>query len=812
MKKHLFFVLILASVLVFGQRPQGSGQRPGDPPPTGTISGTLTDESGSQMLEFATIALYNAQDSSLVGGGISDAKGKFSFQSRPGKYYLKMNFVGYGEAIISDISVSRDNMQVDVGKVALGASTLNLDELTIQADRTQMELQLDKKVYNIGKDLSNLGGNAADLLGNLPSVDVDVEGNVSLRGSENVQILIDGRPSGLIGLSGTGGLQQMQGTLIEKVEIITNPSARYDAEGGAGIINIVLKKEKAKGFNGSFQVQTGYPANHGATVNVNYRTGWINWFVNYGASFRRTPGEGFNNIYYTDSDTFLDQINDRTREGLSHNLRFGSDIYLNDTNVITLATSYRLSDNDNLTDVRYDDFDGNRDLTSSSKRLNDEVEEDLNRQYSIRYNRDFKRRGQKFTIDGRYQNNSEAESSGIQEFDFPIDPIAELVQRTNNDNGEKRTIAKMDYVHPFSTSGKLETGLSYSYRNIFNDYLVETEYTPGVFIEETDFTNDFNFKENVSASYLILSNQVNNITWQLGSRLEHTKLVTLLEQTDEKNKQNYLSFFPSAHFTYKLTEGTSFQVSYSRRISRPRFRSLNPFTSLSDRRNIYSGNPNLKPQFTNSYELGVLTNKEKGTFYYGIYHRYTTDVVQRIQTIQDDITFRRPENLSTRSDIGIELNVSRDFTKKFRTTGTFNFYNSRTEGLDLSAETTTFSFRLGNNYTNSKLFNAQLNMRYRAPQNTTQGKRFGILSVDTGLSKDVLKKNGTISINVRDLFNTRKYRGETITENFTSNSEFQWRRGPTVNVSFTYRINQRKQRQRSGGRGDGGEGEFEGEF
>ena len=810
MKKHLFFVLILVSTFISAQRPQGSGQRLGGNAPMGTISGVLTDESGQEALEFATIAIYSVRDSSLVTGGITDAKGRFSIQSKPGKYYLKLNFIGHGEIVLLDINIGRDNMQVDIGKVALGPSMLNLDELTIQAERTQMELQLDKKVYNIGKDLSNLGGNAADLLGNLPSVDVDVEGNVSLRGSENVQILIDGRPSGLIGLSGTGGLQQMQGTLIEKVEIITNPSARYDAEGGAGIINIVLKKEKAKGFNGSFQVQTGYPANHGASVNVNYRTGWINWFVNYGASFRRTPGEGFSNIYYTDSDTYLDQINDRNREGVSHNLRFGSDIYLNDTNIITLATSYRLSDNDNITDVRYDDFDGSRKLTSSAKRLNDEVEEDLNRQYSIRYNRDFKRKGQKFTIDGRFQNNSEVESSSIQEFDFPIDPIAELVQRTSNDNGEKRTIAKMDYVHPFSTTGRIETGLSYSYRNIFNDYLAETESTPGIFTEEVDFTNDFNFKENVSASYFILSNQVNNITWQLGSRLEHTKLVTLLEQTYEKNKQKYLSFFPSAHFTYKLTEETSFQVSYSRRISRPRFRSLNPFTSLSDRRNIYSGNPNLKPQFTNSYELGVLTNKEKGTFYYGIYHRYTTDVVQRIQTIKDDITYRRPENLSTRSDIGIELNVSRDFTKKFRTTGAFNFYNSRTEGLELSADATTFSFRWGNNYTNSKLFNAQMNMRYRAPQNTTQGKRYGQLSVDAGLSKDVLKKNGTISLNVRDLFNTRKFRGETITENFTSYSEFQWRKGPTINLSFTYRINQRKQRQRSSDRG--GEGEFEGEF
>ena len=247
MKKHLFFILILVSTFISAQRPAGGGQRPSGDAPMGTISGTLTDESGQEVLEFATIAIHSVRDSSLVTGGITDVNGKFSIQSKPGRYYLKLNFIGHGEVVLSDINLGRDNMQVDIGSVPLGGSTLNLDELTIQAERTQMELQLDKKVYNIGKDLSNLGGNAADLLANLPSMEVDVDGNVSLRGSQNVQILIDGKPSGLIGLSGTGGLQQLQGNLIASVEVITNPSARYDAEGGAGIINIILKKEKAKG-------------------------------------------------------------------------------------------------------------------------------------------------------------------------------------------------------------------------------------------------------------------------------------------------------------------------------------------------------------------------------------------------------------------------------------------------------------------------------------------------------------------------------------------------------------------------------------
>ncbi len=795
-------------------------QRPGPGELTGTISGTVTDESGGQALEFATVAVHSARDSSLVGGGITDLEGKFNLTVKPGIFYLKIQFISYGEKIISDVRVGRNNMNVDLGSVTLEASQVQLDEVTVQAERTQMELQLDKKVYNIGSDLSNLGGSAADLLSNLPSLEVDVDGNVSLRGSENVQILIDGKPSGLIGLSGTGGLQQLQGNLIERVEVITNPSARYDAEGGAGIINIILKKEKAKGFNGSFQVQTGYPANHGASVNVNYRTGWINWFVNYGVTYRESPGRGFTDNFYNRADTtyFIDQINRRLRAGVSQNVRFGSDIYLNNTNIITLSASYRTSDQENTTKTLYDFYDETRaPLDFSRRRVDNEDETDLNWQYEVEYTRDFARRGQKLTFDFQFQDSNEIEISAFDDVtkfdDMPNQP---LIQRSENDNGETRTLVQLDYIHPFNQSAKFEVGMRYNFRNIFNDYFVESDSMNNGTYEEVAFlTNNFNFDESVLATYFIVSNKVDKISWQLGSRFEQTDLRTLLEQTNERNNQKYFSFFPSANFTYAFTDITSVQLSYSRRISRPRYRSLNPFTSYSDPLNIYQGNPELRPQFTDSYEIGILQNKEKSSIYYGIYYRHTDDVVQRIQTEEDGITTRLPKNLAVQNDIGLELNVSQDFGSGFRSTGNFNFYNSQTDGPNgLDANATTFSFRMGNYYRNDKLFNAQMSIWYRAPQNTPQGSRKSMASVDVGLSKDVMSKNGTLSLNVSDLFNTRNYRGETITETFTSNSQFQWRRGPTITASFTYRLNQNKQRQQRNGRPEGGDGgeDFGGDF
>lgn len=764
-------------------------------------------------MEFATVAVHNAADSSLVTGGITDLEGKFNLPVKYGNYYLKIQFISYGEKLVGGVNVSAQNPKVDLGKVSLAQSEVQLDEVTVQAERTQMELQLDKKVYNIGQDLSNLGGSASDLLANLPSVAVDVDGNVSLRGSENVQILIDGKPSNLVGLSGSGGLQQLQGNLIERVEIITNPSARYDAQGGAGIINIILKKDKSKGFNGSFQLQTGAPANHGASVNVNYRTGWINWFVNYGLNYRENPGQGYSNNTYTLADTsfFINQRRDAIRRGLSQNVRFGSDIYFNEKNILTLSASVRDSDDRNTTDVLYEYFDSQKDMFGERLRIDEEDETDLNWQYALNFTREFQRKGQKLTFDVQYENSNEVESSDFDDNTF-LDgeaPIP-LTQRSVNDNGERRTLIQADYLHPVAKAGLLETGFRYTYRNIFNDYIVESDSAQnGNFEEVISLTNNFNFNESVTAGYVMFSNKVDKFSYQIGTRVEHTNLETLLEQTNDRNTQNYLSFFPSSNVTYAFTQELSVQLSYSRRISRPGFRSLNPFTSYSDPLNLYMGNPRLQPQFVDSYELGVLTNKEKSSIYYGVYYRFTDGVVQRIQTEEDGITTRMPENLAVEKSIGIELNISHEFSRRFRTQSNFNFYNARTsgtipDGQSFFAEATTLNARIGNYYTNDKLFDAQLNLWYRAPQNTPQGRSLGIASMDIGISKDVMKKNGTLSLNVQDVWNTRKWRNRVFQETFSTISEFQWRRGPTATISFTYRLNQGKERRR--GRGDGEEG------
>lgn len=812
-RKGLLFIVFISSLLVaFSQAPKEAAA------PDYAIKGKLVNASTSEPVEFATVSIFNESDSSLVTGGLTDVSGIFNVPVKPGQYYLRFQFMGFEEVKISNVEVSRESPIYNAGNVRISENETLLDEVVVQGERTQMEMTLDKKVFNIGKDLSNLGGSATDILDNLPSVQVDVEGNVSLRGSENVRILIDGKPSGLVGLSSNDALRQLNGNLVESVEVITNPSARYDAEGLAGIINIVLKKDKKVGLNGSFQANTGVPDNHGGSVNLNFRKNWINFFTNVGANYRRYNGSGYSEQEFFNagptSPSFTERDRSHDRGGLSYSARFGSDIYLNDRNTLTLSFLYRFSDEDNKTQLIYNDFFESSNVDSLTVRRDNEGEGDENLEYALNYTRNFKREGQKFTADFQYQNNNEQESSDLVQSEGTTfnNQSPFLYQRALNDEIEERYMLQADYIHPFAKDGQLELGTRYTDRLVGNDYIVTERNESGIYEVDSAFSNEFEYEEDVLAVYGILSNKISKLSWQLGVRYELTKLVTNQKTNDLRNEQNYGNFFPSAFLTYQITQTQAIQASYSRRISRPRGRRLNPFSSISDNRNFYVGNPNLQPEFTDSYELGYLLNLEKSSFYGGIYYRYTEGVEQRLSTTgEDGITFTRPYNVSIERSFGAEFNISQDFTDWYRVSGNVNFFRSYVPAGSVSfgdevlsyneAEAVSLSTRVSNNFKFKDMFDAQINVNYRAPRNTVQGKSLSITSVDVGLSRDVLKGNGTLAFNVRDLFNTRKWRSETFNENSIQYSEFQWR-SRTATLSFTYRLNQKKQRDDQGGRGE----------
>ncbi|MFT4971030.1 MAG: ferric enterobactin receptor [Saprospiraceae bacterium] len=830
MKKSLTFLLYFLATFTF-LTAQDSYQSAEistlKPPVKATIKGKIVDAETNESLGFSTITLFAQKDSTVVTGSITDMDGNFLMETTPGRYFAKAEYIAYQSKFIENIELKKGKLNLDLGKIKLAGDAKTLAQVEVRAEKSQMTMSLDKRVFNVGKDLASAGGTAEDILDNVPSVTVDVEGNVSLRGTGGVRILVNGKPSSLISAENPNGLRQIQASMIDRIEVITNPSARYEAEGMAGIINIVLKKNQAKGLNGSFDVNVGYPEDFGLGINLNYRKNKFNWFTNIGLRYRNGPGSGsLKQIFYNenpDSVLFTQMKRKHERGGYSGNFKFGADYFFNPKSILTTAFSYQRGDENNSARLIYRDSYGSFDNVSLiTNRTDNEFEDEADLEYSLTYRRIFEKKGHEFTADIRYEDRTEMEGSVFEETYFNGENVALNLpvfdQRSDNSEGNERLNVKVDYVQPFSKDSKFEIGMQISFRTIDNDYVVKEVRNGEEFIDP-NFTNQFIYDENIHALYSSYGNKINKFSYQIGLRAEYSDVRTELATTNEINDRQYANLFPSAFISYNLKEKNAVQLSYSRRIRRPRFWDLNPFFTLSDRRNTFSGNPNLNPEFTNSYEFQHIKYFEKGSLSSSIYYRHTDDVIQRIQKPVEgfpDRTQTAPENLATQKDMGIEFTYNYSAAKWWRLSGDVNFFYSEVAGsyefedkvIDLYGETYSMTGRLTSKTTLWKKIDTQVRINYRAPRTTAQGKYKSITSVDIGANIDILKNNGTLTLSVRDLFNSRRRRGVTQGFNFESENEFQWRERSFV-LALNYRLNQKKKRGRpGGGRGNGGGGQY----
>jgi len=773
------------------------------------MTGRVLSDS-DEPISFATISLFNGVDSGYIKSSDTDLQGMFSLSTKTGAFYIIIDYIGYESKVLSDLSVNQAD--VNLGDIRLGAGAVELDEVIVQGEKSTVQFSLDKRVYNVGSDISNAGGSAEEILDNLPSVQVDIDGTVSLRGSNGVRILINGKPSGLVGLEGSNALRSIQASMIEKVELITNPGAKYEAQGEAGIINIILKKEKNEGLNGSFDLALGYPENLSAGINLNWRRKKWNLFTNLGGRYRKSPGTGstFQRTLKPGAEEIFRSTSMRTRERLSGNFQFGTEYFLNDYNTFTLSGMYRKSDGDNFTSIVYQDLDELGNILSESVRTDREEEpsDDVELQYN--WTKTFARKGQKFTLDAQYALNDETERS---EYNEAIDNFAEDVQqRSTNTQDQVRWLLQSDYSHPISDDRDLEVGIRGERRRVSNDFTVE-QLDSELGYQIVDGLNDeLAYKEEVYAVYGTYGDESRRLSYMVGARMEYTGISTELLESGTTNEREYYSLFPTAHISYELDESNQLQASYSRRISRPRFWYLMPFLTFSDSRVRFQGNPDLNPEFTNSGELGYLRFFEKGTFLTSLYYRHRTDVVERVREIDDaGITSIIPVNLSVENSVGIEMNSNIEFSKALTWNISGNFYQSKRQGeyngQILAAEATTFS---GRTMMSAKLkggLDLQTSFNYRAPRKTTQGRSLSSYSWDMGVSKDIWKKKGTISLSIRDILNTRLRRSIIDTETLFSESMMQWR-PRSYTLQLNYRLRQQKKRG-GGNRGgmDGG-GEF----
>jgi outer membrane receptor protein involved in Fe transport len=811
----LVFLLVLPSLSrLYGQ--------PAPPASGGRITGKVIDSQEKTALEFATISIYTS-DSSLVTGGITAADGTFSIDVSTGNYYAVVQFISYSQKEFNNIEINSRNRIFDLGNILLDPETTYLEEVSVAAEKSEMVIHLDKKVFNVGKDLSNTGQSALDIMDNIPSVTVDLDGNISLRGSQSLQILVDGKPSGMVSAGNTDALRNMQGNMIERVEIITNPSARYEAEGMAGIINIVLKKDQQKGVNGSFQATAGYPHEYSLGANVNFRREKINYFLNYNFRYNERPGGGHAYQEYTLPDTsYITRISqNRLRTGFSNRLRGGIDYYINPKNTITGSFILGIDNQLNVADLTYDDYRFEDDvLLYKTKRQDREDEDQIDMEFTLDYEKTFSNNEHKLTIFTHYINDTETEDNDIFESIeyIPGNEILfewDTIQRVLNKEKERNFLIQADYVYPFGNMGKFEAGYRSEFREINNPYIVEEKDTNNNWVSLPEYTNNIDYNENVHAIYIQAGNKFGRFSIQGGLRgeLSDIKIAqndasnvpdSLLLEPSKPSENLYFNLFPTLHTTYEISTHHALQLSYSRRINRPHFWLLNPFYSYTDPRNIRSGNPNLKPEYTNSYELGYLLKHDIVNVYAGIYFRDTKGVIERVRVVNDStgITVQKPYNLSRRESYGLEANVEFNPAKWMTLSGDINYYLSRTNGTYedeiLQSDYYSWNTRLNAKLRFDKLFDIQSIFRYRAPsESAQQGTRKAMYMLDFAISRDILNKKGTLTFNVRDVLNSRKFR-------FVSDlpelySEGEWRRSErTYTLTFMYRLNQKKRAGKPG--------------
>ncbi|MDA8940844.1 TonB-dependent receptor [bacterium] len=828
----LLFFLGLLLFSARAQKPQAISEKS-----EVTISGNVIDEETKEPLEYATIVVFSKLKNAIITGGITDSKGDFSIPVEIGAFDIRIEYIGFKTQIIENKRITNDE---NIGKFSLILDVEALDAVEIIAERTTVEFRLDKKIYNVGKDLTVRGGTVSDVLDNVPSVSVDVEGNVALRGNDDVRILINGKPSGLVGLNSTDTLRQLPAESIERVEVITSPSARYDAEGSAGILNIILRRSKLQGLNGAMTLNTSYPTQAGVSGNINYRTGNLNFFNTTGYSYRETPGNSYNNTEFFNGDnpsTFLkeERIFERERKGLNTNL--GVEWYVNKTSSFTASMVYRNSDNASNTTNILDEIGSNNSITRNI-RLDPEIEDDKTIQYSLNYDNQFNGDSQhKLTFDFQYEKSEESETSLINQNRIDVENVE---TREKQD----RILLQADYVKPVGKEGQFEMGYRGQFQNLNSDFLVENTNDNGdTFFINTDLSNDLAFSQYVNAFYTQYGNKLGDkFSYLFGIRLEGTRVTIDQETSGDFEKKNYTQLFPTANLAYEISEDASITLGYNRRIRRPRSYFINPFPSRSSATSIFQGNPNLNPSTSDAFDIGYLNRFGKVTLSTSVYFQHATNTFNFItretdlyyifetnQTIsQNDPDFdqinddfdlvpiikRGPVNLATNDRFGFEFTLSYRPTKKWSLNGNFNVFQSITRGdfeeQNFDAENLSWFMRLNNKYTLPGEIDWQTRLFYRGPNETAQSISAGVFSTDLAFSKDLFEEKASLALRVSDLFNSRKRISESFTSNFRSDSEFQWRQR-TYTMSFTYRFNQQKnQRQRRGGQGNGEQYEMEG--
>lgn len=808
--RFLLAVFLFSTIVAIARPPQGRGGRMGgkNVPAIGQINGQVNDSITDERIEYATIALFSERNDELVGGTITQKNGKFFLEKlKPGKYYLKVSFLGYEDKIIKDVFVKPPDFMTSLGKIEIQPAVKSLNEVVIDGSTPRIDYKIDKKVINVAKQITSISGTAVDVLENVPSVKVDIEGNVSLRGSTGFQVLIDGRPSVL---DANDALQQIPASTIDNIEIITNPSAKFDPDGTAGIINIITKKNKLNGFSGIVNANVGLDEKYGGDFLLNFKKRNLNVYVGGDYNVRNFPGSQYDERYtYYEDTTFLTRMNGDNKRGRTMwGFRTGMDYSIGSSDLIGVSFRYGDRRMEGNTNSNY--LESTIPGTSINKYTNVDETKRGGEFYDIRanYQHKFAQKGHQILAEASYSMR-----------DFEDNSTNELTDENGIVVDGKRNFeagpgirfrGKIDYTLPLSKTDKFEAGYQARYSDSEEDtelHILNTE--TGEYEVQEQYSVNTTYLRNIHSLYTIYAGELGNFGYQGGVRGEYTFRDVV--SGGEKYGIDRWDFFPTAHMSYKFPKEHQVMASYTRRIDRPRGWYLEPFITWQDAFTVRQGNPDLQPEYIDSYEMAYLKKfGQKMMVSLEAYYRVTHNKVERVRSVyQDNIMLMSIENVGKDYSLGMEFLFSYSPFKWWDLDIMGDMYNYRVEGVlygeDFSNKSNNWSSRLNSTFKIKDKTRFQINSMYNGPSVTAQGRTEDYYMVNAAVRQNFMDNKLSLVLQARDLFATAKREFTSEGPDFYTYSEFV-RRAPMVTLSVSYKFNNyRPDRKSRNGNGDNGD-------
>lgn len=787
---RLAFVFMLLSLNLFAQHQKY------------VIVGRVVDANTNLPIEYATISLLKASDSTFVGGVATDSAGRFDLPvANAGKYLVKSIYIGYKRAFRL-AEVSDEQPKFVIPDILLKDNSSVTNEVVVEGEKDFVQNNIEKQVYNVDKLGTTKGGTAVDVLQNIPSVSMDQDGTPSMRGT-NVIVLIDGRPSGLSGQSRSAILDQIPASSIERIEVVSNPSARYDPDGMSGIINVVLKKNAKPGYNGNAALTVGDRDKYNFSVNFNYKRNKLNWFANYSFNHSRYYGNGSSDRKVTfplDTLYFIRQGQNNDNITDVHMLKTGMDYQLTQNSSYTSSITFN-SRNNQLVNEVFDNtrLDSNQVVTSFFDRTTNRSSISTGAEWANNYTYNFARKGSFISTDANLSYNQDDIKYDI--FQAPATLYSGVAEKGDtaykSQMPEKGSnymmIFQADYSYPINDQNRIDAGAKTSFRNIDRDFSVnDFNFNNGSYVRNEKQSNHFVYDENIYSAYGIYNGKKGKWGYQAGARLEQTLTVSDQRTTSQKFRNDYFNIFPSAYLTYKAAAMSDWKITYSRRIVRPDIQNLNPFINYADRFTLRQGNPRLNPEYVNSYELGHVLTLKKMSISTTAYYRQSTNLIWRYRNaLPDGATVVSFQNIAGSETMGLEAVHNWQILKWWSINNSINLFSRQIFLGDVSStqnrKSESYNIKVLSNFKPFAGTSFSISYTYDSPLVTPQGKIKSIQGLDVSASRDIFKKRANVAIRFSDIFNTRKFRMEMDTPQFTD-SFMRKRESRNVFVTLTWRF------------------------